>query len=149
MAKTVCKTNIRKALRRAYDSGARESVNIDWDVWFGPNVGGMFCDCSVVMEHNVTGERFHHNIGGCANMTELIDFCTEVLMKHWNEREEGMRNYHLVFMNRRTGKYIDGTVRAEYRIYKDEFTELAFKAFKIQNPLELVGDYVLVKYWAV
>lgn len=146
--KTVCKTNIRKALRKAYDTGASEPVNIDWDVWFGPNRGGMFCDCSVTMENNKTGERLFSNIGGCTSMTELIDFCTEILMKKWSDREDGMRDYRIVFKNLKTGEYIDGTVRAKYRVYKDEFKELAFKAFKVQNPLELMNDYALIEYWA-
>lgn len=150
--KSVCKTNVRKALREAYDTDAKASVNIDWDVWFGPNYGSIFCDCSVSMEHRITGERISFSVGGCTTKTELIDLCTETLMRQWGGREKGMGDYVLVFKNLKTGEYINVRMRAEYHMRRyefDKFKELAFKAFKIQNPLELMSDYALVKSWAM
>ena len=91
MAKTVCKTNIKKALRKSWDTQNYEDVTDEWAVrwggaFFGGRGAGMFCDCSVRMWNYETGEEMKTNIGGCTSMTDHIEFATECLLRMYNER---------------------------------------------------------------
>ena len=147
MAKSVCKTNIKSALRKAYDGG-RVPVNDEWTVWFGPNNGGMFCDGSVHLGNAEDTVHLWTNYGGCCSMTETIECCTDNLIKQYKDFMNDDREYRLVFKNLITGKYVESKMRTKLRLPKYEFEEHAWRAFKVQNPLEMMRDYALVKYWA-
>lgn len=75
MSKTFCKTNLRKAMRKSWDTCSDEMVCDDWSVWVGR--------WSNVTIYNLdTGESFSSpNIWGCYSMTEFIDYTLPMMME--------------------------------------------------------------------
>lgn len=95
MGKTVCKTNIRNALRKSWDSGNYEDVTDEWMIEFGRN--GSYLDVAPMCERHVrmwnceTGEELFTNVGGCCSMTEYVNFATDCVLRMWDERERKLR----------------------------------------------------------
>ena len=87
MARSFCKTNIRKALRKSWDNhGTVESVNDDWRVcihraysWLGVPPMASY---TVTVWQLSTGYRDEFSVGGCTSMTEYLDYTTTCIMRH-------------------------------------------------------------------
>lgn len=85
MAKSVCKTNIRKALRRSIDTNHYESVNDEWNVY---DLGSR-----VELWNHVTGKSLYTNhILCCESMSEYVDFATELILKEYELLDEWERS---------------------------------------------------------
>lgn len=85
----LCKTSIRKALRRSWDSNGYEDVNDDWQACIRRNGSWLgtppMCPYEVVLWHVDSGFELRFGVGGCTSMTEYLDYATERLMERLRE----------------------------------------------------------------
>lgn len=84
--RTVCKTNIRKALRKSYDSNRYEDVNDEWMAEMEYYVGWSVGPRAVLWNHE-TGEQIHTGVlVGCTSMTDMLTFATDLLMRDYERK---------------------------------------------------------------
>jgi len=90
MAKTLCKTNIRKALRKSWDTNGFEDVNDDWQACIQRNYSFLgvppMCPFEVVLWNWRTEYEIRFSVGGCTSMTEYVDYATERILARLDER---------------------------------------------------------------
>ena len=89
MSKTVCKTNIRKALRKSLLEAERnhwffEDVADTWQVGIGfPNYQGVY---EAELWNWDTEETLAVTFSGCYSFTEVIEYGTARLMERYEQR---------------------------------------------------------------
>lgn len=89
MAKTVCKTNIAKALRKSFMQAERlhwyfEDVAGTWQAGIGlPNYQGIY---EAELWNWETEESLEVTFGGCTSYREVIEYATELLMQRYEQR---------------------------------------------------------------
>ena len=89
--RTLCKTNIKRALRKSWDTEGYVDVCDEWQACIYRSHG--WCGVAPMTSHEVilwnwvTEREVRLGIGGCASMTETIEYATERLMAHVNERK--------------------------------------------------------------
>jgi hypothetical protein len=98
--KTVCKTNIKAALRKSWDTGMYEDVTDEWAVRISRNGSYLgvapMCDFHVRLWNYDTGEELWTNVGGCTSMTEYVEYATQCLMQMWDDRNHEAKYYAVV-----------------------------------------------------
>jgi len=135
MARTVCRTNIKNALRKSWDTGTYEDVNDEWMAEFGRNHSYLgvapMCGYNVRLWNHETGEELFTNVGGCTSMTEYVEYATQCLMQMWKERLARQRvvTFYVIFDELVDGEWSDrkyfATFEADADTSRDELAMLA------------------------
>lgn len=135
MAKTVCKTNIKNALRKSWDTGMYEDVNDEWAVCISRNGSYLgvapMCGYHVRLWNYETGEDMWTNVGGCTSMTEYVEYATQCLMRMWEERlaRQRMVTFYVIFDELVDGEWSGrkyfATFEADVDTPRDELAMLA------------------------
>lgn len=92
MARSLCKTNIRRALRESWrNDGTYEDVTDEWQACIRRNYPylGIAPMAAYVVElwNWVTGTSIEFAVGGCTCMTEYVNYSTECLMRRLCEKK--------------------------------------------------------------
>lgn len=87
--KTICKTNIYKALRKSYDSGQYEPVTDDWYAIASDEFGRAKLYNFDTYDHVKTG-----TIIGCTSMSDYLRFATGLLEEGYDKYLESIREHY-------------------------------------------------------